>query len=98
MIQKAGFSQATLKSCSNCGASFTCGVSGGNEACWCNDLPHVPPVAAKDDDCLCPRCLTEAIAKLSPGQKAMAEPLSEAINEPAQVADGDDTVSLSGEA
>jgi len=92
MIQKAGFGQAKRKGCSNCGASFTCGVSVGNEACWCNDLPHVPAVAAKDEDCLCPRCLTEAIAKLAP------EPLSEAINEPAQVADGDGTVSLSGDA
>ena len=98
MIQKAGFSQATQKSCSNCGVSFTCGASVGNEACWCNDLPHVPPVAAKDEDCLCPRCLTKAIAKLSPGQNATAEPLSEAISEPAQIADGEGTISFSGDA
>ena len=98
MIQEAGFGPAKQKSCSNCGASFTCGASVGNEACWCNDLPHVSPVAAKDDDCLCPRCLTKAITKLSPGQNAMAEPLSEAIDEPVQAADGDVTISFSGEA
>jgi hypothetical protein len=98
MIQETGFGQAKQKNCSNCGASFTCGASVGNEACWCNDLPHVSPVAAKDDDCLCPRCLTEAIMKLSRGQNAVAEPLSEAINEPVQVADGDGTISSSGKA
>jgi hypothetical protein len=98
MIPKAGFSQARQKSCSNCGASFTCGASVGNEACWCNDLPHVSPVAAKDEDCLCPRCLTEAIAKLSPDRNAVAEPLTEAINKPVQVADGDGTISFSGKA
>jgi hypothetical protein len=36
--------------------------------------------------------------KLSRGQNAVAEPLSEAINEPVQVADGDGTISSSGKA
>jgi hypothetical protein len=97
MIQKAGFSQAKQKSCSNCGASFTCGALVGNDACWCNDLLHVPPVAAKDEACLCPRCLNDAIATLSPVQNAVGRPLSEAINEPVQVAEGDGTI-FSGDA
>jgi len=97
MIEKADFGQAKEKNCSNCGANFTCGASVGTEACWCNDHPHVSPVAAGDDDCLCPRCLTEAIAKLSRGPNVVAEPLSEAINEPVQVAEGDGTI-FSGDA
>ena len=40
------------------------------------DLPHVVPVAASDDDCLCRACLTEAISQLSstnpPGSQTLA--------------------------
>jgi hypothetical protein len=65
MSEQPGFSQAQQQVCSNCSASFTCGAAIGSEVCWCNDLPHILPVTAKDEDCLCPRCLTEAIAKAS---------------------------------
>ena len=36
-----------------------------NENCWCAELPHVAPVGAADQDCLCPACLGEAIDQLS---------------------------------
>ncbi|MGI8837336.1 MAG: cysteine-rich CWC family protein [Pyrinomonadaceae bacterium] len=44
------------KCCSNCGASFTCGLE-SEQPCWCEDLPHIPLPANKDQDCLCPKCL-----------------------------------------
>ena len=65
MIQHREFSLAKQKMCSNCGAGFTCGISSGDEACWCNDLPHISPVGIEEEDCLCPRCLIDLIAKAS---------------------------------
>src|SRR6266853_2684798 len=56
--------QSKQKSCSNCDMSFTCGPTPGEQSCWCEALPHVSPVASADQDCLCPQCLSEAIAKL----------------------------------
>ena len=47
------------KTCSRCGASFTC----QNEArgCWCEDLTLSPETLAllrqQFDNCLCPTCL-----------------------------------------
>src|SRR5712692_6731319 len=51
------------KSCSSCGVSFSCGPAAG-KGCWCEDLPPVSLVAGADQDCLCPACLSAAIAKL----------------------------------
>src|SRR5712691_10335926 len=53
------------KSCSSCGVSFTCGFTSAERGCWCEMLPHVSLVAGADQDCLCPACLSEAIAKLA---------------------------------
>ena len=50
------------KHCSRCGASFTCGPERGQAQCWCDALPHIPPVAGQETDCLCPGCLRAAIA------------------------------------
>src|SRR3989441_9725571 len=58
--------QSKQKSCSNCGVSFTCGPTAGKGSCWCEELPHVSLVADADQDCLCPACLSAAIAE-SPG-------------------------------
>src|SRR5260370_2419722 len=55
--------QPNQKSCSSCGVSFTCGPAAGKD-CWCEDLPHVSLIAGADQDCLCPECLTKAIAIL----------------------------------
>src|SRR5215470_6009553 len=57
--------QSKQKSCSNCGAGFTCGPKSPEQSCWCEDLPHVSLVAGADQDCLCSPCLSEAIAKLA---------------------------------
>jgi hypothetical protein len=57
------------KNCSNCGKDFHCGATRGAAdgteelSCWCTELPHVGVVAEADQDCLCPECLGEAIAK-----------------------------------
>ena len=56
--------QPKQKSCSSCGVSFSCGPAAG-KGCWCEDLPPVSLVAGADQDCLCPACLSEAIAKLA---------------------------------
>ena len=53
------------KKCSNCATEFHCGAAAAQGAagfsCWCGELPHVSPVAAVDQDCLCPECLSQAI-------------------------------------
>jgi hypothetical protein len=54
------------KKCSTCGAAFTCGPQGGTGQCWCEALPHVPPVCDVKQDCLCPACLRAAITRLHP--------------------------------
>ena len=48
------------KQCSVCGSAFMCGA-GTNQKCWCDELPPLPPVPGQD--CLCPKCLAEAIQK-----------------------------------
>lgn len=44
------------RTCSQCGAGFTCGLAAGAERCWCFDLPVVLP-AREGAACLCPKCL-----------------------------------------
>ena len=56
--------QSKQKSCSSCSVNFTCGPTSGEQGCWCEALLHVSLVAGVDQDCLCPACLSEAIAKL----------------------------------
>ena len=51
----------TTKSCSRCGTRFSCGSADGR--CWCFDWPKVKTVDPTKD-CLCPKCLSEAVAKL----------------------------------
>ena len=58
----------TEKICSRCHAVFTCGPAQGDEKCWCERLPHVPVIADQQADCFCSQCLSEAIAKLKPGE------------------------------
>jgi hypothetical protein len=62
MTSGAVADQAKQKSCSNCGAGFSCGA--GETSCWCFDLPHVGVVAGQEQDCLCPTCLRETISKI----------------------------------
>lgn len=59
------------KNCSACGVAFTCGPEPGQEHCWCDALPHVSFVAGKDQDCLCPKCLAEAIANMGRRDRAL---------------------------
>ncbi|MBI3878217.1 MAG: cysteine-rich CWC family protein [Verrucomicrobia bacterium] len=55
---------AREKCCARCGTRFTCGPERGQKQCWCDALPHIPPVAGKDTDCLCPTCLRGTIERL----------------------------------
>jgi hypothetical protein len=66
--------QSEQKSCSSCGASFGCKANSAEGNCWCNDLPHVGLVAAADQDCLCPDCLAQAIAKLPASKDEPTQP------------------------
>ena len=51
------------KHCSRCDANFLCGPRAPGEQCWCDALPHIPPLAGQDRDCLCPECLRMLIAE-----------------------------------
>ena len=48
------------KVCPACGASFTCGATGGQLQCWCCDLPHIMEMNL-NAGCLCPTCLRREI-------------------------------------
>jgi hypothetical protein len=58
---------AANSTCARCGASFRCGVVGGDSACWCMSLPPLPlppiPAGAAEpaSTCLCPDCLKAAL-------------------------------------
>ena len=60
------------KRCSSCRESFTCGAKAGAQDCWCADLPRVSYVANEDQDCLCPKCLREAIQEMTCSGRATA--------------------------
>ncbi len=47
--------------CAQCGAAMTCKPEGG---CWCAELPHVVPMPADDEGCLCRNCLLAKIEAL----------------------------------
>ena len=54
-------SSVKQKNCSSCGEDFTCGAEGGEKRCWCDALPRLPLASIADRDCLCPKCLSDAI-------------------------------------
>jgi hypothetical protein len=62
-----------LKSCSSCGQGFPCGPENDEERCWCDRLPHVSFVASEFQDCLCPKCLNEAIQKSDCNRNAIGK-------------------------
>jgi hypothetical protein len=53
-----------IKTCSKCGAKFSCGPEPGKSRCWCDELPPVPPGALRNSDCLCPACLAKAVERV----------------------------------
>jgi hypothetical protein len=58
---------AEKKSCPKCGAEFECLAHCAANTCWCMELPNVLPVTGAKEDCLCPKCLTEAINRQTSG-------------------------------
>ncbi|MEL6404896.1 MAG: cysteine-rich CWC family protein [Chloroflexota bacterium] len=55
----------THTTCPRCKAHFSCGVSAGDEKCWCFYFPRVmplpPPDTSTECGCLCPDCLENQI-------------------------------------
>lgn len=48
------------KNCAHCGAGMECGPDHESGHCWCDRFPPVlPPTPGLE--CLCPRCLTQAL-------------------------------------
>ena len=82
--------QSKQKGCSKCGVSFTCGPVAGKGSCWCEDLPHVSLVAGADQDCLCPQCLSEAIAKLPRAGADLSTSPDGTITSPPTLRQGED--------
>ncbi len=82
--------QSKQKSCSSCGVSFTCGSTAGKGNCWCEALPHVSLVAGADQDCLCPDCLTQAIAKLSRAVANLSTSTEDTMTSPPMLVEGED--------
>lgn len=52
--------QAVAKICQRCQEPFTCG-SGGQDGCWCMDLPRQASLDPALGDCLCASCLKAAL-------------------------------------
>jgi Family of unknown function (DUF5522)/Cysteine-rich CWC len=82
--------QLTPKNCSNCGASFGCGMASITANCWCMDLPDVGPVATSDQDCLCRNCLAEAIAGLSLDENQATKAPTSTISPEGLLVEGED--------
>ncbi len=59
-MNKTHTNSSGARVCSQCGATFLCGIAAGNDRCWCFDLPPALAVRA-DTACLCPACLMQAI-------------------------------------
>jgi hypothetical protein len=53
-----------IKVCPECSAEFFCGPKSGDDRCWCDELPPLPPSTAPGADCLCPACLAKAVENL----------------------------------
>ncbi|MFZ4621150.1 MAG: cysteine-rich CWC family protein [Bacteroidota bacterium] len=47
--------------CPNCGKTFRCDIASGETICWCFAYPKLLKI--EGNDCLCPDCLRNAIAK-----------------------------------
>jgi len=82
--------QSKRKSCSNCGVNFACGPKSGEQGCWCETLPHVSLVASADQDCLCPECLTKAIANLPRAPSNISPSPNSAVTSSPILVEGED--------
>src|SRR5438309_89971 len=73
MVLRSFAERAKQKTCSVCGLVFTCGPEQGEQGCWCEKLPYVPLMGNPDQDCLCPKCLAEAISKVNANPPSLME-------------------------
>ena len=55
-----------VKICPECGQKFLCGPPPDGGRCWCDALPPSPIAAKPAAQCLCPACLGNAVAEVSP--------------------------------
>jgi len=89
IISDVSRDQSRQKTCSSCGVRFTCGPTGG-KGCWCEELAHVSLVAGADQDCLCPACLSAAIAKLARAGAEISTFTDLQVSSPPTLAEGED--------
>ena len=68
------------KTCSECGATFSCGPAPGNERCWCDELPPLDPNKFPGRDCLCSQCLAKAVATVADSRSAAVLSRSAHVN------------------
>jgi hypothetical protein len=78
------------KNCSKCGVGFTCSPVVDEQGCWCEALPRVSLVAGTDQDCLCPVCLSEAIARLPKAGALIVSSDGNAMTSPPNLVEGED--------
>jgi Cysteine-rich CWC len=67
-ISERGTKSAPIThACPACGELVECGMSNGDERCWCFDLPHALPISEEGSPelCYCAGCLTKRIADLT---------------------------------
>src|SRR2546421_2899539 len=70
------------KSCSSCGERFGCGPESSEGTCWCDHMPAASFVGKEDRDCLCPKCLHQAIQESGGACSSTAnsvQPLRQAV-------------------
>ena len=58
--------------------------------CWCAQLPLVGPFGASDLDCMCPTCLTEAIAQPAVTENKAGQPPVNQAAAPAALIENED--------
>jgi cysteine-rich CWC protein len=49
--------------CPGCGSAVECGMTNGDDTCWCFELPHMLPASGVEASCYCKACLEGLIAE-----------------------------------
>jgi hypothetical protein len=55
--------ERAIHACPHCGSAVECGMTNGDETCWCLELPHLLPVSSAKASCYCKSCLEGLIAE-----------------------------------
>ena len=49
--------------CPRCERHFACGMTGGQEQCWCMEKPVLPIASGEGAQCMCPGCLDQLLSE-----------------------------------